>query len=100
MFGFVESIQGVRHLSSKMEGVKLIYEVVPSNMNPMGTGAGADIFGNSVEKVPAKRAGNLDDLAGIVLFLVSKAGAYVHGRSITIDGGRTLFANGQVKQET
>ena len=79
-----------------MEGMRLICEVVPSNMNPMGTGAGADIFGDLVEKVPAKRAGSLDDLAGIVLFLVSKAGAYVHGRSIAIDGGRTLFANGQL----
>ncbi|KAL5318402.1 hypothetical protein ACEPPN_013462 [Leptodophora sp. 'Broadleaf-Isolate-01'] len=69
---------------------------VPSNMNPMGTGKGADIFGDLVQKVPAKRAGNVDDLAGVVLFLVSKAGAYVEGRSIAIDGGRTLFANGQI----
>jgi len=69
---------------------------VPSNMNPMGTGAGADIFGDLVQKVPAKRAGSMDDLAGVVLFLVSKAGAYVDGRSIAIDGGRTLFANGQI----
>jgi len=96
MFEFVGSILGVRHLSSKMEGMRLTCEVVPSNMNPMGTGAGADIFGDLVEKVPAKRAGSLDDLAGIVLFLVSRAGAYVHGRSIAIDGGRTLFANGQI----
>ncbi|KAG4435627.1 hypothetical protein IFR05_008902 [Cadophora sp. M221] len=69
---------------------------VPSNMNPMGTGKGADIFGDLVQKVPAKRAGNVDDLAGVVLFLVSKAGAYVEGRSIAVDGGRTLFANGQI----
>ena len=65
-------------------------------MNPMGSGGDADIFGGLVEKVPAKRAGGLDDMAGIVLFLVSKAGAYVDGRSIAIDGGRTLFANGQI----
>ncbi|KAH8670216.1 7-alpha-hydroxysteroid dehydrogenase [Tricladium varicosporioides] len=69
---------------------------VPSNMNPMGSGADADIFGDLVQKVPAKRAGGLDDLAGVVLFLVSKAGAYVDGRSVVVDGGRTLFANGQV----
>ncbi|KAF8849674.1 NAD(P)-binding protein [Acephala macrosclerotiorum] len=69
---------------------------VPSNMNPMGTGKGADIFGDLVQKVPAKRAGGIDDLAGIVLFLISKAGAYVDGRCVAIDGGRTLFANGQV----
>ena len=71
-------------------------KVVPSNMNPMGTGSSADIFGDLVEKVPAKRAGGLDDLAGVVLFLVSKARGYVDGRSVVVDGGRTLFANGQV----
>ena len=53
-------------------------------------------FGDLVQKVPARRAGNVDDLAGVVLFLVSKAGAYVEGRSIAVDGGRTLFANGQI----
>lgn len=74
----------------------LTHQVVPSNMNPMGTGAENDIFGDLVQKLPAKRAGDVDDLAGIVLFLVSKAGSYVDGRCIAIDGGRTLFANGQL----
>jgi NAD(P)-dependent dehydrogenase (short-subunit alcohol dehydrogenase family) len=69
--------------------------VLPTNMNPMGSGSSADIFGDLVEKVPAKRPGRLDDMAGVVLFLVSQAGAYVDGKSIVIDGGRTLFANGQ-----
>lgn len=95
MFEFVGLILGVSFLSTRGGG-ETDGKVVPSNMNPMGTGAGADIFGDLVEKVPAKRAGALDDLAGIVLFLESKAGAYVHGRSIVIDGGRTPFANGQV----
>jgi NAD(P)-dependent dehydrogenase (short-subunit alcohol dehydrogenase family) len=76
--------------------VHLTNAVVPSNMNPMGTGSGADIFGDLVSKVPAERAGGLEDLAGVVLFLVSKAGSYVDGWSIAVDGGRTLFANGQV----
>ena len=65
-------------------------------MNPMGTGSSADIFGDLVQKLPAKRAGGIDDLAGVVLFLCSRAGAYIDGRSIAVDGGRTLFANGQV----
>jgi NAD(P)-dependent dehydrogenase (short-subunit alcohol dehydrogenase family) len=65
-------------------------------MNPMGSGSGADIFGDLVNQLPAKRAGGGDDMAGIILFLVSKAGAYVDGKCIAIDGGRTLFANGQV----
>jgi len=74
---------------------QLTLAVVPTNMNPMGSGSGADIFGDLVDRVPAKRAGGSGDMAGLVLFLVSKAGAYVDGRSIAIDGGRTLFANGQ-----
>ncbi|KAH8819923.1 putative short-chain dehydrogenase [Xylogone sp. PMI_703] len=69
---------------------------VPSRMNPMGSGSDADIFGDLVQKVPAKRAGEDNDLAGVVLFLCSKAGAYVDGTSVVVDGGRILFANGQV----
>jgi len=68
---------------------------VPSNMNPMGSGADQDIFGDLVQKVPAKRAGNIGDIAGTVLYLVSEAGAYVDGRCLCVDGGRVLFANGQ-----
>lgn len=61
----------------------------------MGSGSDADIFGDLVQKVPAKRAGEIGDLAGTVLFLCSKAGSYVDGASIVVDGGRILFANGQ-----
>jgi NAD(P)-dependent dehydrogenase (short-subunit alcohol dehydrogenase family) len=95
MLGFVGLVRGVSSLSQVISGL-LMSAVVPSAMNPMGSGAGADIFGDLVEKVPAKRAGGVDDMAGVVLFLVSKAGAYVDGKSVVVDGGRTLFANGQV----
>ncbi|KAJ5088967.1 hypothetical protein N7532_007651 [Penicillium argentinense] len=66
---------------------------VPSNMNPVG--AEGNIFGSLFEKVPAKRAGNSEDIAGTVLYLVSRAGAYVDGISLCVDGGRVLLANGQ-----
>lgn len=46
--------------------------VVPSKMNPIG--AKGNIFSSLFEKVPAKRAGNSEDIAGTVLYLVSKAG--------------------------
>lgn len=64
---------------------------VPSAMNPMGTGSGADIFGDLVSKVPAKRAGSIEDIAGTVIYLASQAGAYVDGRSLCVDGGRCVF---------
>lgn len=46
--------------------------VVPSNMNPVG--AEGNIFSSLFDKVPARRAGNAEDIAGTVLYLVSKAG--------------------------
>ncbi|OOF92440.1 hypothetical protein ASPCADRAFT_133459 [Aspergillus carbonarius ITEM 5010] len=66
---------------------------VPSNMNPIG--AAGNMFSTLFEKVPAKRAGRAEDLAGTVLYLVSRAGSYVDGISLCVDGGRILLANGQ-----
>ncbi|KAF2867594.1 hypothetical protein BDV95DRAFT_630983 [Massariosphaeria phaeospora] len=40
------------------------------------------------EFVPAQRAGDVQDMAGAVLFLVSRAGGYVNGNVLVIDGGR------------
>ncbi|KAF4952631.1 hypothetical protein FSARC_12593 [Fusarium sarcochroum] len=66
---------------------------VPSKMNPVGEEG--NLFGALFDKVPAKRAGNEDDIAGTILYLVSRAGAYVDGISLCVDGGRILLANGQ-----
>ncbi|RAL02327.1 SDR family NAD(P)-dependent oxidoreductase [Aspergillus ibericus CBS 121593] len=66
---------------------------VPSNMNPVG--AAGNMFSGLFDKVPAKRAGRTEDLAGTVLYLVSRAGSYVDGVSLCVDGGRILLANGQ-----
>jgi hypothetical protein len=79
-------------------------------MNPVGQEG--NIFSNLFDKVPAKRAGNEEDLVGSVLYLSSRAGvshapldsemaltnlqqAYVDGINLCVDGGRVLLANGQ-----
>lgn len=38
--------------------------------------------------VPEERPGDGQDIAGAVLFLVSKAGAYINGNVLVSDGGR------------
>ncbi|KAF9805862.1 hypothetical protein IEO21_08909 [Rhodonia placenta] len=40
--------------------------------------------------IPLQRAGNTDDMGGLVIYLASKAGAYVDGCVHLIDGGRML----------
>ena len=37
--------------------------------------------------IPLRRLGSPDDIAGIVIFLCSRAGAYVTGAQIPVDGG-------------
>ena len=47
-------------------------------------------FGDSYPytEVPAGRKGNFHDIAGVVLYLVGKAGAYSNGNMVNTDGGR------------
>lgn len=42
--------------------------------------------------VPMERAGTIDDMGGLILFLLSRAGAYANGGVFLTDGGRlSLF---------
>jgi len=40
-----------------------------------------------LDKVPLGRFGTTDDMAGVAVFLASRAGAYVSGTTIAVDGG-------------
>lgn len=41
---------------------------------------------------PMGRLGYPEDIAGTAIFLCSKAGAYVNGEDITLDGGKRLMS--------
>lgn len=47
----------------------------------------ADLSGDLLAAVPARRAGTPEDVANCVRFLVSDAAAYVTGATLTVDGG-------------
>ena len=44
----------------------------------------------ALKKIPAGRFGDLDDMAGVALFLASPLSAYVYGQTLLVDGGLTL----------
>jgi len=61
----------------------------PSEMNKAARDHG-DLVANSI---PNKRVGNAQDISGAVIFLASRAGDYVIGTTIPVDGG---IVNAQV----
>ena len=50
-----------------------------------------DLIGDGVfpkTQIPAERAGTPEDMAGCILYLTSRAGAYCTGNVVLTDGGR------------
>jgi NAD(P)-dependent dehydrogenase (short-subunit alcohol dehydrogenase family) len=62
-----------------------------SDMNTAARDHGDEIGKN----IPIGRIGNEEDLAGAAIFLASRAGDYVVGDTITVDGGLVHAALGQ-----
>jgi len=44
----------------------------------------------SSQNTPLRRLGEVDDIAGAAVFLASRAGAWITGQAIVIDGGETI----------
>jgi NAD(P)-dependent dehydrogenase (short-subunit alcohol dehydrogenase family) len=60
---------------------------------PIVAAAGGSMEGDSIipldkSVVPLGRMGTESDMAGQILYLTSRAGAYLNGNIIVVDGGR------------
>jgi NAD(P)-dependent dehydrogenase (short-subunit alcohol dehydrogenase family) len=64
--------------------------IVPSSMTPDTGSSNLHL----AAETPAKRAGNEEDMVGCALWLMSKAGAYMDGKVVHIEGGRLLILRG------
>jgi NAD(P)-dependent dehydrogenase (short-subunit alcohol dehydrogenase family) len=54
-----------------------------------------ETFGDSIAAAaPLRRIGRDDDMAGIAVFLASRAGSYLTGAVIPVDGGLATTASG------
>ncbi|MEH6402365.1 MAG: SDR family oxidoreductase [Sneathiella sp.] len=49
-----------------------------------------DILKRATSTAPLKRIGQPDEIAGAAVFLASKAGTFMTGQTLTIDGGQTI----------
>ena len=78
--------------SSSKAAVHQVNAVAPGPFESKMMAATLESFGDQIAaSVPMKRIGRPDDMAGIALFLASRAGAYLTGAVIPVDGGSTLI---------
>lgn len=48
------------------------------------------VYERAIKGYPLRRIGDPDDVAGVAVMLASKAGAFVSGQTIVVDGGATI----------
>ncbi|EIN06577.1 NAD(P)-binding protein [Punctularia strigosozonata HHB-11173 SS5] len=100
MYSYSASKAAVHHLSRNLAG-RLGWEGITSNSiapGPFESKMMAHTLRTAgdalVRGIPLYRIGSPEDIAGTTLFLASRAGAYVNGATISLDGGRTTRMTG------
>ena len=99
-FSYGPSKAAVHHLTRQMASHLVSENIImnaiapgpfPSWMLSAGVGGGGDVENTDWEAVgrgnPRGRVGTMEDIAGLAIFLSSRAGAFTVGETITCDGG-------------
>jgi NAD(P)-dependent dehydrogenase (short-subunit alcohol dehydrogenase family) len=80
--------QLTRHLASKLAPEITVNAVAPGPFESKMMAATLEAFGDSIAaSAPMKRIGRPDDMAGVAIYLASRASAFVTGAVIPVDGG-------------
>ncbi len=77
-----------RHLARRLAPDITVNAIAPGPFESKMMAATLEAFGEQIAKsAPLKRLGRPDDMAGTAVFLSSRAGAYLTGAVIPVDGG-------------
>ncbi len=96
-YSYAASKAGLIHLTRRM-AVKLIRDhvvvtaIAPGAFSSDMNRAARDHADEVSKRVPSRRIGTDEDMAGAAIYLASRAGDYVVGITLTVDGG-VAFAN-------
>ena len=94
-YSYAASKAGLIHLIKRMS-LRLVKDnIVVSGIAPGAFASDmnrdARDHGDEVaQRIPAGRIGSDEDMAGVAIYLASRAGDYVVGETIVVDGGVTL----------
>jgi NAD(P)-dependent dehydrogenase (short-subunit alcohol dehydrogenase family) len=96
-YSYAASKAAVIHLTRRM-ATKLIKDninvtaIAPGAFKSDMNRAARDHSDEVAKRIPAQRIGTDEDMAGIAIYLASRAGDYVVGNTIAVDGG-VVYAN-------
>jgi NAD(P)-dependent dehydrogenase (short-subunit alcohol dehydrogenase family) len=80
--------QLTRHLAKRLAPLVTVNAIAPGPFESKMMAATLAAFGDQIAaQAPLKRIGRPDDMAGAAIYLASRAGAYVTGAVIPVDGG-------------
>jgi NAD(P)-dependent dehydrogenase (short-subunit alcohol dehydrogenase family) len=77
-----------RHMARQFAPRVTVNAIAPGPFQSRMMAATLDAFGDSIAAgVPMKRIGAPEDIAGAAIYLASRAGAYITGAVLAVDGG-------------
>ncbi len=80
--------QMTRHLAKRLAPTITVNAIAPGPFESKMMAATLEAFGEQIAaNAPLKRIGRPDDMAGAAIYLASRAGAYLTGAVIPVDGG-------------
>ncbi len=98
-YSYHASKAGLIHLTRRMAATLIADNIVVTSLAPGAFASDMNTtardHGEAISKmIPSRRIGTPEDMAGAAIFLASRAGDYVVGSTLTVDGGVAFASTG------